>query len=84
MSARVPSLNVPVTKIWLVWPTDASVTFAPLIVADTRVAVEDGAAGGAGGVEPLHEIHISGNRVVATNKRGLLDIASPNNMSTSD
>jgi hypothetical protein len=41
MSAVVPSLNVPVTTIWLVWPTDASVTFAPLIVADTRVGVAE-------------------------------------------
>jgi hypothetical protein len=45
------------------------VTFAPLIVADTRVAVAVGDDGD--GVEPPHEMDVNDNTVAATTKRAL-------------
>jgi hypothetical protein len=71
MSAVVPSLNCPVTAICVVWPTEASVTFAPLIVADTRMgaAAEVGEVGG--GVEPPHEMYVNDNAVAAARTRAL-------------
>jgi hypothetical protein len=48
------------------------VTFAPLIVADTRVGVT-GEVGDEGGIEP-HEMEVNDNTVDAVSKRPLQGI----------
>ena len=82
MSAVVPSLNVPVTTIRFVWPTDAIVTFAGFIVADTSVGgdgggvVDDGVVGDGTGVEPPHDMDIIDNAIATVKERWLRGIAA--------